>query len=376
MYGRLVIEALMCGDESRLHWLRFNRDAEAPGLYLSNERAGAMPLGNPLVATFPAGDVVPALPFPFTLEQFCALEQAQGPFGLVSQLKDSEIDLLRYSMAPAHQLVSAVQTLPVEPKRRGVLQLPHDGRYSVAEAKRLIVLAFPPEPAVDIFVRLDEQGHPLECEHVVRFNGKANLCAPHIDGDFGPLCAQLGILPRMRFRPAITDYKGGGSDDDVYSVTADELTKLAGAYGLDVSAEPVASAETSRPALAIGQAEEPKLLPVSDPTHGLRTDEVCDAFAGLRWDRQGWQRIIDKDRPTWLRDCLVAAGRQGHDGAQALWHPIRIGHALVSGSVKKVKGAPPPPTVKQVTTAFRMQPLLARWRQEWEQLRTDRLYEG
>ena len=61
---------------------------------------------------------------------------------------------------------------------------------------------------------MDEQGNidfdgPIE----VQVDDKVSIQALHLDGDFLATCKQLGIMPRMKYRPVITDYTGDAHQD-------------------------------------------------------------------------------------------------------------------------------------------------------------------
>ena len=121
-------------------------------------------------------------------------------------------------------------------------------RLSVAVAKRLILDAVPLEKAVDIYAQVDDQGNinwegNIEC----RVNEKANIPASHLDNDFYATCNALGIRPRMKYRPVITDYAGNVSQDGFYTIAHNEFVKIAELFGLQV--ELGVSSETAAPTL-------------------------------------------------------------------------------------------------------------------------------
>ncbi len=123
-------------------------------------------------------------------------------------------------------------------------------RLSVADAKRLILGAVPLEKAVEVYAQVDDQGNinwdgDIEC-HI---NEKANIQAAHLDNDFSDTCKDLGIVPRMKYRPVIKNYSGATSQDDVYTIAHDEFVRLAQIFGLLV---------------VIGGAPEPQHAPVAD----------------------------------------------------------------------------------------------------------------
>lgn len=119
-------------------------------------------------------------------------------------------------------------------------------RISVADAKRLILESIPTEPTVSIFVQVDEHGNSTGNIRTEQ-NMAGNVQALHLEGDFVDTCKQLGIQPRMKHRPAITDYNGAKSQDDIYTIAHDEFVRFAELFNLSV---------------AIGKEPEPEAAPV------------------------------------------------------------------------------------------------------------------
>ena len=110
-YGKETIRALAGDDFGRLHWVecRQAQQGKPTGLYLAHDKAGAVPLDNPLRGRHPTGDLeAPVLPIPFNVAEFIAFEDMAGPLGLVEQLSDEERQALRKSAPAAHALVVAV----------------------------------------------------------------------------------------------------------------------------------------------------------------------------------------------------------------------------------------------------------------------------
>ena len=110
-YGKETIRALAGDDFGRLHWVEYRQaqHGKPTGLYLAHDKAGAVPLDNPLRGRHPTGDLeAPVLPIPFNVAEFIAFEDMAGPLGLVEQLSDEERQALRKSAPAAHALVVAV----------------------------------------------------------------------------------------------------------------------------------------------------------------------------------------------------------------------------------------------------------------------------
>jgi len=109
---------------------------------------------------------------------------------------------------------------------------------SVADAKRLIALALPREPAVRLWKSPSEQIEPEWLD-----DGGFSLA--RIDATFSGACAELNITPRHRYEPTRKDYIGPGLQDAIYTVTHEEFSRFAGLYGMMIE---IAAGEASPPA--------------------------------------------------------------------------------------------------------------------------------
>lgn len=115
------------------------------------------------------------------------------------------------------------------------------GRLTIAEAKRLILESSPRESFVQVYRRKD--GTLQAVPDAV----PKSIFAGHLDEDFAANCAQLGIVPRWKYRPGKTGYTGDPATDDLYTIASDELVQLVGLHGLTLkpelaNTEPVAAA--------------------------------------------------------------------------------------------------------------------------------------
>ena len=136
------------------------------------------------------------------------------------------------------------------------------GRLSVADAKRLILEALPPERSVDVYARVDENGD-FDFEGPVELKERMGVHSYEmfIHRDFQATCQSVNVQPRMRYSPALTDYAGTGSSDLIYTIAHDEFLRLAALYDLSV---------------VVGRAPEPQAAPVvaasaSETTEQRRT---------------------------------------------------------------------------------------------------------
>lgn len=124
-------------------------------------------------------------------------------------------------------------------------------RVTVEDAKRLIREASPLEAFVNVYA---SPGGGIEAR-------REECRAPYLEADFPGLLQSLGIVPRHKWRPHITQYAGGNDYDDLqYTVTRDEAQRIAEAFGVSLDAAPSASA----PAAA---APEPVMRPLQRQRH-------------------------------------------------------------------------------------------------------------
>lgn len=100
------------------------------------------------------------------------------------------------------------------------------GRITIAEAKRLIIESSRRESFIQVYRRQDGT-----IEAVPDAEPKS-IFAGHLDEDFAPTCEQLGIVPRWKYRPSKTGYTGDPENDELYTITRDELSRLGGLFGL------------------------------------------------------------------------------------------------------------------------------------------------
>ncbi len=99
-------------------------------------------------------------------------------------------------------------------------------RLTISEAKCLILEASPREQFIDVFEREDGT------HHVVLDENPRSIFGGHLDADFAVNCAKLGIVPTWKYRPGLADYAGDPETDDLYSITHDDLVRLAAFYGV------------------------------------------------------------------------------------------------------------------------------------------------
>jgi hypothetical protein len=120
-------------------------------------------------------------------------------------------------------------------------------RVTVAEAKRLILDVVPTEPTISVYVQLDEHGAATGDPQIVR-NPSGTIQALHLDNDFAETLKQLGILPRMKYRPVMTDYSGAEYQDETYTIAHDEFVTIAGLFNVVVAVGKAPAQNTTTPA--------------------------------------------------------------------------------------------------------------------------------
>lgn len=115
-------------------------------------------------------------------------------------------------------------------------------RLTIAEAKRLVLENSPREMFVQIYQHKDGG------EFVAVPDTKpSSIFAAHLDEDFASNCASLGIVPRFKYRPGLTGYNGDPTTDDSYTISRDELARLADLHGLTLEVGPDQSSAASDP---------------------------------------------------------------------------------------------------------------------------------
>jgi hypothetical protein len=173
------------------------------------------------------------------------------------------------------------------------------GRVSVADAKRWIAEALPPEPAVNLYEAPDGTIEP-------RWVEDAGFSNARIDATFTGACATREITPRHRHEPTRTDYTGPGLADAIYTITHDEFLHLAGLYGFVVEVGVPPSAEPVPPAPELAQAvAEP--VPSADeapPLEDWKMRVQAEAAAyWLRLRKTGANPTKASIRPHLLKWC-------------------------------------------------------------------------
>lgn len=192
-------------------------------------------------------------------------------------------------------------------------------RLSVSDAKRLILEALPPETSGEVYARVDENGEidfegPVELREV---HG-VQIYAGFIDRDFLPICEQLSIRPRMKYRPVFTDYNGDVSQDDTYTITHDEFVSLAELFGL-LALAGKAPEQTAAPAPmeAVGALGEPAK---DGPEKPLQRTAAQDAAILNEMEKQGFNPLALPKNPD------------GRPGVKAAIRTALLKHPLFTGS--------------------------------------------
>jgi hypothetical protein len=229
-------------------------------------------------------------------------------------------------------------------------------RLSVADAKRLILEAVPRERAFELYVGLDSEGNPvLDGPIEMRVNENANIQAAHLDCDFVDTCKELGIVPRMKYRPVIKNYNGATSQDDFYTIAHDEFVRLASVFDLMVVVGDAPKPQASMPAPVADSASNAPVTP-----RPLATGDVAHAFDGLRgWDEKAWKETLGSP-PKWLEVCIKLRGQRGIRAHH--WDPVLIGAALVRGGYAKANN---------IRARFQTKPQLSEWLEAWKTYEAD-----
>lgn len=169
-------------------------------------------------------------------------------------------------------------------------------RITVADAKRLILEAVPRENSVSVYARMDEHGNidfdgPIE----VRANDNASIQSLHLDGDFLETCKQVGIQPRMKYRPVMTDYTGAKYQDETYTIAHDEFVKMAGLFSVVVAVGKAPAHNTAPPA------------PVAKPVKRKPNKPSIESVA-LDYMRKEYQSAQFKSAAVFHKHLIKTAG--------------------------------------------------------------------
>lgn len=317
-YGEETLRALAGDEFERLHWLEYRPAAKPPGLYLTREKAGALPLDNPLRGRHPTGDLdAPVLPVPFTAAQFVAFERMAGPHGLVAQLTDDEVHELRTTAPAAHTLARAAIGA-------GNVWTIETASNAIAEQERW-----------DIGARDVLRQQLMQAAR----DGALSVRHPKTD---------LPYLPE----PLRGWYE---------LLTAADVNHWLESIGAPYRwlTESVADGETPEPD---SKEAPPPLLVADDAPLPLTTGEIAYCFAGLRWNSEAeWKKPLG-DKPKWLQACIATPGRRGV--SEARWNPVCIGAALVHQGHEKANS---------VRARFQSQRLLKPWFDAWKTYEADYL---
>lgn len=230
-------------------------------------------------------------------------------------------------------------------------------RLTVAEAKRLILGALPPEHGAGrVLGFTGPDGEPVWDVESLTLVAASEAHAPFLDRDFLDLCKRLGFEPHMMYSPAIGGYSGTPEDDNTYMLTHAQLVKLAESYSLSVEIG-CRDEVTQEPETHISA---PKAI---DGPMPLTTSDIAFCFDGLGWDEKGWRRPLG-DKPKWLDPCLVIPGAQGK--SERRWNPVFIAAALLQRGYGGVNE-------RSIRARFQTKPQLRPWLEAWKTYEADYL---
>lgn len=202
-------------------------------------------------------------------------------------------------------------------------------RLTVAEAKNLLLENLPAEHYVEVELILNHDGQVDDVDlDTMRERFDAQVYAQGLDADFKGICAQLAIVPRLKWRPLLSTYEPGKGQDDIYTISHAEFVRLAGLYGLEV-------------AVAIDDGADRQHVLTDDKTQvhtslfdeWATKDELISAFGAFTGMEDSWFENV-KDKPK-----LKAARRvPGTRSTQPMYCPFEVMKWLVD---KKRKAGRP-----------------------------------
>ena len=231
------------------------------------------------------------------------------------------------------------------------------GRLTIAEAKRLILESSPRESFVQVYRREDGT------LQLVPDAEPKSIFAGHLDEDFAANCAQLGIVPRWKYRPGKTGYAGDPATDELYTISRDELAQLADLHGLTLEgAAPVPEVagrqSLSEPIAAAGSRIAP-LSKASPPP--LTTPEIAAAFDGIdgQSSKQWSSKLGDVNNHQWV---ISARAAKASAPKPATWWPIQFAELLLQREA----------SAESLNRAFLADPKLKAWLTIWQEKRRER----
>lgn len=210
------------------------------------------------------------------------------------------------------------------------------------------------DPAIDEFdvVALEsllcafQRGVPMWPDRAVVSAAKLLAFTPEAQVDISNVSVARWLVAAevpVQWRKRLKDAVGAGELKTVDAVT-----------GLPLLLEPQINAEEGDPTDSQPAVFGPP--PIS-------TDELCEAFDGVKFTSLKWRTKIDKGAPEWLIDCRAIKGTGGASPRQATWWPIKIAGALLLDEGPHG----PRPDKRKVRSAFNTQPALKPWREAWAQ---------
>lgn len=69
---------------------------------------------------------------------------------------------------------------------------------------------------------------------------------------------------------------------------------------------------------------------------GITKQQVINAFEGIHFDREQWNKALGKNIPDWLKTCRAMPGKIGDNKTSATWNPVLIAAALYGDSGKSI----------------------------------------
>jgi hypothetical protein len=106
-----------------------------------------------------------------------------------------------------------------------------------------------------------------------------------------------------------------------------------------------------------------KTMPVPATANGMTTQDIAAVFDGLPYKADDWsKRANGKSGAKWLRGARLSLGVQG--GVAATWCPLKVAQASYDQASKYDKAK----RLKDLNNCFRLNPALAPWKDDWDNL--------
>lgn len=192
-----------------------------------------------------------------------------------------------------------------------VIYKPDTGPVTVQEAIDYLRSVLPKEPAGEVFMPVKEDGSidwdgPID----LKFNEQSDIRSQWLETDFLDVCRSLGIQPRNRYRPHLTDFTWSDESASYYTITHDELVRFAGLYHVAVQVRPDSLPQKTGRGDALTDSGVEPSTPSSKDWVSLARERAVELIArDKNRDLFPSQELLAEEiARAFRRDCIVGPG--------------------------------------------------------------------